>query len=71
MKLVNKILDLVEEELVAVDNDIFDNGTDKVNLLQKKIADDLYDLVKAYKTIHNIMNVEQLYDVEIRDEHFQ
>jgi len=71
MILLNKILDLVEEELVAVDNDIFDNGKDKVNLLQKKIADDLYDLVKAYKTIHNIMNVEQLYDVEIRDEHFQ
>jgi hypothetical protein len=59
MDFLNHILGIIERENKDISMEIFQNGKNRDNLLQMKIASDLYDLINAYSVTVNILQLEE------------
>jgi hypothetical protein len=62
MIFLNNILKIIERENNDIDMEIFQNGKDSDNLLQKKIANDIFDLIYSYSEMIKILKLEEIKD---------
>jgi hypothetical protein len=62
MNFLNNILGIIERENKDISMDIFLSGKNRDNLLQKKIANDIFDLIHAYSEMIKILKLEEIKD---------
>ena len=62
MNFLNHILEITEQENKDISMEVFINGKNRDNLLQMKIASDLYDLIYSYSQMIQVLKLEEMKD---------
>jgi hypothetical protein len=62
MNFLNDILGIIERENKDINTDIFLNGKNRDNFLEKKIASDLWDLIYSYSQMIEVLKLEEMRD---------
>jgi hypothetical protein len=62
MDFLNHILGIIERENKDINMEIFQNGKSRDNLLEMKIASDLWDLIHTYSEMIQILKLEEMKD---------
>jgi polyhydroxyalkanoate synthesis regulator phasin len=62
MDFLNHILEITEQENKDINMEIFLNGKNRDNLLEKKIASDIWDLIYSYSQMIQVLKLEEMKD---------